>query len=107
MGTDKNLITPVFLLLWVLTVMTSCSVQQAASPQEPSGELATVIDYRELDGCEFLIELQDGTKLQPVKLDERFRKDKLKVWITWKKYQGAGICMAGTMVELTSIAIAK
>lgn len=107
MGTRKNLIVPGFVLVLLVSTLLSCKNQEQVSLSQPSGIPATVIDYRELDGCEFLIQLRDGTKLQPVNLDNKFKKDKLEVLITWKKYDGAGICMAGTMVEITFISVAK
>ena len=107
MGTRKNLIVPKFVFVLLVSALLSCKNQEQATLNQPSGIPATVIDYRELDGCEFLIQLRDGTKLQPVNLDNKFKKDKLEVLITWKKYDGASICMAGTMVEITFITVAK
>lgn len=90
----------------IMFLLISCSGQKPATPSAQQGTPAKVIDYRELDGCEYLLELRDGTKLQPVNLDSRFKKDKLEVLITWKKFDGVSICMAGIMVELTSITTA-
>jgi hypothetical protein len=108
MGSRKNLISNIIILL-ILIQAVACSGQKSGRGTNDTtmpGIQATVVDYRELDGCEYLIELQDGTKLQPVNLDNKYKKDQLKVRITWKNFDGAGICMTGTMVELTSISLA-
>ncbi len=69
---------------------------------------ATVIKY-EIDGCSWLIELKDGKRLQPMAFKEEFKKDELKVWIkfSYRKKGEVGICMAGTMVDVTEIEIRK
>ena len=106
MGTGKNIVANYAIFFLMLLLIISCSGQKQTSSVNPKGTPAKVIDYRELDGCEFLLELGDGTKLQPVNLDSQFKKDKLEVLITWKKYDGVSICMAGEMIELTSITLA-
>lgn len=42
---------------------------------------------RELDGCTYLLELQDGSKLQPVTLPVEFQHGGLKVRIKYKKVE--------------------
>ncbi|MES2286305.1 MAG: hypothetical protein V4547_11505 [Bacteroidota bacterium] len=63
---------------------------------------ATIINYA-LDGCNFMLQLEDGKKLEPVNLSEEFRKDNIKVWIKYQHYKGTSICMAGEMVTVTAI----
>ena len=68
---------------------------------------ATVINY-EVDGCHFLLQLEDGKKLEPSKLADEFKKDKLAVWIKYTLQKNAmSICMAGQMVELSDIQLRK
>lgn len=93
------------IVLLLLTSLLSCAVVK--SSETVTGIRATVIDYRELDGCRFLLELEDGRRLEPVNLEEKFMKHGLKVLITWKNAEGMSICMAGTMVEITSIRLAE
>ncbi|MCW3085239.1 MAG: hypothetical protein JWP12_2605 [Bacteroidetes bacterium] len=72
-----------------------------------SSEKATVINYT-VDGCTWLLILEDGTKLQPVNLSPEFQKNNLKVWITYSLKKGASsICMTGKMVTLASIQLRK
>jgi hypothetical protein len=62
---------------------------------------ATVKDYRELDGCDFLLETQQGKKLQPSNLDPKFKIPELKLLITYQPIKdGVSICMTGEMITL-------
>jgi len=68
---------------------------------------ATVINY-EVDGCTFLLLLEDGKKIEPTNLSADFRKDKLTVWIKYMaKKGGVSVCMAGQIVELSDIQLRK
>ena len=66
---------------------------------------ATVIDYSQLDGCRFLLELNSNEKLQPENLPVEFEKDKMKVLIRYHVTNKMSICMAGKTVYLDSIKI--
>ena len=66
-----------------------------------------VINY-EVDGCTYLIQLGDGTKLQPTSLKDEFKKDKLDVWIKYTTKKGAvSNCMSGQIVDITDIQLRK
>ena len=66
-----------------------------------------VINY-EVDGCTYLIQLGDGTKLQPTSLKDEFKKDKLDVWIKYAAKKGAvSNCMSGQIVDITDIQLRK
>jgi putative MATE family efflux protein len=79
----------------------------APSPPEPGSVSATVIDMRELDGCTYLLELQDGMKLQPTAIPVEYQQAGLKVRVKYKKVEIMSICMSGTPVELTYIKAEK
>ena len=64
---------------------------------------ARVIDYSDLDGCTFLLELDDGSKLQPLTLAEEFMKDGLSVYITYSIVKQPGICMVGRIINVDQI----
>ena len=63
---------------------------------------ATIINYT-IDGCTFMIQLEDGKKLEPVNLQNEFKIDNFKVWIKYQQSKGNSICMAGEMVTITAI----
>jgi hypothetical protein len=92
-----------FIWIMLFFLFNACAaVKNNDSQPIPSGAIeVTVIDYRELDGCTFLLEQQDKKKLQPVNLPAEFQKNGLRLYVNYKNVDGMGICMAGTMVELT------
>ena len=66
---------------------------------------ATLEDYRDLDGCGFVIMLEDSTILEIGDYDEEpdfsFR-DGMTVNITYEEMKGiATACMVGTIVRIT------
>jgi hypothetical protein len=68
---------------------------------------ATVINYT-IDGCSWMLKLENDQKLQPLELQPEFQQENLKVWIKYVIKKGAvGICMAGEIVTLTEIVIRK
>lgn len=68
---------------------------------------ATVIDYREVDGCSFLLEMNDGAKLQPENLPSEFQINRMKVLIKYHLTDRMTVCMAGKTVYLDFIKIKK
>lgn len=86
-----------------------------------TGEIATVRDLTGLDGCGFVFELNDGTRLEPMRLmfcgtpplPEEVTEDPLydfqfvdgkQVRIGYEEIQDvASICMVGKIVRITCI----
>ena len=68
---------------------------------------ATVIDYSEVSGCSFLLQLNNGEKLEPSNLSADFKKDKLKVLIRYEVADMMSACMAGKVVSVTHIELKK
>ena len=65
---------------------------------------ATVVDMTGLDGCQFLLKLEDGKKLEPINLDPAYKKNGLPVWIRYIDSKGSmSICMAGKIVRIIAI----
>ena len=64
----------------------------------------TIVDMTGLDGCNYMIKLENGKKLEPDKLEDQFKQNDLPVWIKYSIPKSAmGICMSGQMVILTAI----
>ena len=98
------------LFLCIAITVSACSEKTTTAttpPHTAQAVIATVVDYSELDGCTYLLELSDGQKLQPVNLSEEFKRKGLKLFITYKYYDGMSTCMAGRMVTVISATIAK
>ena len=106
------------LLLSILIVVSACS-KEAVKTSNCSVE-ATVRDLTGLDGCGFVFELNDGTRLEPqilmycgtMPLSPEVTKDPLyrfqfvdgkKVKISYEQVEGASICMVGPMVKITCL----
>ena len=98
MEARRNLIF--FLMLFFL--LQGCAARQEQNPELPAGAVkVTVVDYRDLDGCTFLLETDDKQKLQPVNLPAGLQRNGLRLYVVYKKTDGMSICMAGTMVNLS------
>ena len=95
--------------LFLLLLMQGCAPKKDVPVTTPDKQavFAKVIDYSEVSGCTYLLELSDGKKLEPVNLEEQYRRVGLKLFITYKIYDGVSVCMAGKMVTLTSVSPAK
>ncbi|MBN2213660.1 MAG: PKD domain-containing protein [Bacteroidales bacterium] len=65
----------------------------------------TVRDYTGLDGCGFLIELDNGLRLEPILQDTTFHfRDNQRVRLSYiKRPDLMSICMAGIIAEITCI----
>ena len=95
-----------------LDIATVCMVGQAARVDciQQIGDGASVRgvvkDYTGLDGCGFIIELEDGTTLEPAEVMVRnfeFR-DNQKVWLTYVSLTNqVSVCMVGELVRVTGI----
>lgn len=73
----------------------------------PHGVKATIRNFTGLDGCSWLLVLEDGKKLEPTNL-ENFDFIKLedgkKVIVEYEAQTAmASICMAGSIVKITCI----
>ena len=58
-----------------------------------------------LDGCGWLIKLENGTVVQPINLEEftGVEPKETTVYISYTKEDSMGICMKGDMVKLTCL----
>lgn len=67
----------------------------------------TVTDYRELDGCSYILRLNDTANLIPLNLADSLKKNNLELMVAYKEKNVPNICMAGKTVELTEIKFVK
>jgi hypothetical protein len=105
------------LSLILLGTVTSCQKNEIPQPNA-CGTLATIRDLRGLDGCGFVLELENGERLEPVydygfcgtpplpapTIDKVNFADGKRVSIAYKVLPDRGsICMTGKVVEITCI----
>lgn len=86
----------------ILSMVYSCETNNCCE----GAETGIIKDYSSLDGCTFMVELNDGEKLQVINLNDFDVKieDGNKISISYYKTEAmAGICMAGKMVEADCI----
>jgi hypothetical protein len=94
-------------LYWLIAVSllaTGCTLKKIIGKR--CDTYGIVRDYSDLDGCGMLIELENGDKLNPVKVQDNFPlTDGLKIRFSYQVIAGmAGICMAEkAFVEITCI----
>jgi hypothetical protein len=106
------------LLVMILVFVSACSKETVTTSN--CTIQATVRDLTGLDGCGFVFELNDGTRLEPQRLmycgtpplapevtndplyDFEFVDGK-KVTISYEPVEGASICMVGLMVKITCL----
>lgn len=102
----------------LLTGLFKCKGSEKTAEYVPVGcsEIASVVDFTGLDGCGLMLELKDGTRLNPEKrqyfVAPKEEDDPLyyftliageKVKIGYKETQGMDACMAGKTVFITCI----
>jgi len=96
-------------LVGVCLIFSSCCCQRqcgAESQKEVNicnKTVATVRDYRSLDGCKYLLELEDGRFLNPINLDLSFQNEGVKICVDFVSLRMPSVCMKGKVVELKSI----
>jgi len=75
----------------------------------PKGFVGTIEDATGLDGCKWLIKLDNGTRLEPIGLESAYQKAGLKVRVEYTQPETdiASTCMAGQIVKLTKIEVVE
>jgi hypothetical protein len=104
-------------LLFVSGLLVTCSEEKI---EKGCGTMATVRDLSSLDGCGFVFELEDGARLEPIRVffcgTPPIAKEQLedplynfsfidgkKVLIDWEPIEAVSICMAGQTVRITCL----
>jgi hypothetical protein len=112
-----------FLLIFFF--ITNCADQEIVQ-EKVGGQCSTpaiVRDYSGLDGCGYVLELHDGTILEPVKLivcgpppqsamtlDDplhEYKTNGLNVFVDFEDFDGGSVCMVGRLVKITCISTAE
>lgn len=79
------------------------SAQQDSIMSKKGFKKASIVDKTGLDGCSFLIQTSDSIMFEPIKMEEKYKKDGLEVYIKFKRSRKATTCMNGQPIILTEI----
>lgn len=91
-------------MLTMTTAACNSSKNSGVASEIPAGYTrGTVCDMNGLDGCGFMICLDDSSRLEAVNLPDSLKKAGLRVAFTFKPFDGMSVCMSGKMVTLTDI----
>lgn len=106
------------LFILIMVIVSACSKETVKTSN--CAVEATVRDLTGLDGCGFVFELNDGTKLEPrilmycgvLPLSPEVTNDPLynfqfvdgkKVRISYEQLEGGSYCMVGPLVKITCL----
>ena len=82
--------------------LASCKVNQYI--ERPEGAIEATILRSEFAGCSWLIRTEEGLMLEPDKIEDKFQKDKLKIWVAFQTAKGGmSVCMSGKPVNISYI----
>jgi hypothetical protein len=96
------LVLPLFIVLFF-----SCSAcrnsKTSAVEESVAGYTAvTVRNFTGMDGCSFVLVVNDSLRYEPVDLADSLKQDELQLWIRFKPVKDhMSICMAGTAIKIT------
>lgn len=72
--------------------------------QETKSAEATIVNGTTVGTCSFLLQLSNGSKLEPIELPNDFQTDGLKVSLTYREHpEMTSTCQAGPIVEVLTI----
>ncbi|PLX06053.1 MAG: hypothetical protein C0596_16310 [Marinilabiliales bacterium] len=102
-----KVVKSLILILIVSVILFSCKTkEQIVCENAVTAKLVN----KTIDGCTWLIELEDGQILEPLNLKE-FDIEKIdnkKIWITYEDTEGyVSICMMGPIVRIKCISERK
>ena len=108
----KQLRLPIFLLTLAVIIF-SCHrikdvVTDKADPDfdyAKNGYAKGYVTEVQLDGCKWMIQLQDsaGKRIEPDDIPPSFQKDSTLVWVKYKPDNRMSVCMAGQTVNILDI----
>lgn len=96
----KKIVVLTFILLTLATL--SCNKESECD----NSQRAKLVNMTGLDGCSWIIEINNGTKLEPINLNDFSinLKENKKIWVVYHTApQMASICMAGEIVTIDCI----
>jgi hypothetical protein len=104
----SNLLLHLIIFIALLISLNSCGLINREEEEEPAtcNTFATLKDLRGLDGCGFVLVLDDGQRLEFELQTPRVNfnlADGKRVKVSYKESTRPSICMVGKTVEITCI----
>lgn len=69
--------------------------------------IGKVIDKTDLDGCSFVIQIEDSTFLEPIGLDPQFQKPNLEIGFKFRQSRAMSTCMMGKPAVISEVKLIK
>lgn len=85
-----------------LMALGTSSCEKSEESDCESGVKGTIVDLTGLDGCGYVIELEDGERIEPTdwgKFEVPIEDGQL-IWVEYHAVEAASICMVGEVVAL-------
>jgi hypothetical protein len=100
----RYLVNTFFALLLVLFGACNLFNHKTSEPDYgQKGYVKAFVTEVSLDGCSFMLQLEDGKRLEPDGLQPEFEKDSLKVWLKYTEEDRMSVCMAGQTIKVIDI----
>jgi hypothetical protein len=102
------------LILFTVVVFSACSAGKQSAPVSLEKETmqnlkyspVTVIDRRNLDGCDFMLQMTDSSFLEPINLPDSVRINGLKLWLLFHTAKDrVSICMSGKIIIIDDLKV--
>ena len=96
----KEVCKVLIIVLFSSILLFSCKLKQEVVCE--NAVPATLV-HKQLDGCSWLIQLENGQILEPLNLKEFDieKKDNKKIWVTYEDTEGyVSICMMGPIIRI-------
>ncbi|MGI8893996.1 MAG: hypothetical protein ACR2GN_11150 [Bacteroidia bacterium] len=98
----KKIILPLLISIFLFA---ACGSDENTQMERKGFVKATIINM-DLDGCEYVIQLESGQKVEPVNLEEEFKADGLDIWVKYNAdNEKLGACMIGPIVNVEEMQI--
>jgi hypothetical protein len=99
--------TKLLLIVILALSFAACGAKKATSSDtdmEAQGFVKAMVIKYDVDGCGYMLELTDKSRLEPDGMQPDFQKDSMKVWIKYKTVPDRmSVCMAGATIDLLEI----
>jgi hypothetical protein len=97
----------------ILMLLFSCNAGResglaAIEVAMPGFTAVTVRNFTGMDGCNYVLDVNDSLRYEPVDLADSLKQDSLRLWIRYIAVKGhMSICMMGPAIKITEARYCK